>query len=118
MGASLLALDKSIYYRKQPNHWLKLGQQVPKNPRHCRRHNWGPAQFKSLPQYSQNSAPFVDQSLKYNSSLRVVKNVYASTMRENRLNALLLHFIHKGIALDCNAIIDDYAKRQGHPTRI
>ena len=32
-------------------------------------------------------------------------------MRENGLNAFLLHFIHKGIALDCNAIIDDYAKR-------
>ena len=40
-----------------------------------------------------------------------MKNVYASTMRENRLNALLLHFIYKGIALDYNAIIDDYAKR-------
>ena len=91
--------------------WLKLGLQIPKNSRHCKRHNWGPAQFKPLPQYSHNSAPFVDQSLKCNSLLRSVKNVYASTMRENRLNALLLHFIHKGIALDYNAIIDDYAKR-------
>ena len=40
--------------------------------------------------------------------MRFVKNVYVSTMRENGLNALLLHFIHKDIALDCN---DDYAKR-------
>ena len=40
-----------------------------------------------------------------------MKNVYASTMRENRLNALLLHFIYKGITLDYNAIIDDFAKR-------
>ena len=90
------------------NHWLKLGLQVPKNRRHCKRHNWGPALFKPLPQYSHNSAPFDDQSLKCNSSVRFVKNVYVSTMRENGLNALLLHFIHKDIALDCN---DDYAKR-------
>ena len=46
-----------------------------------------------------------------NSSLRFVKNVYRSTMREERLNALLLLFIHKDIALDYAAIIDDYAKR-------
>ena len=43
--------------------------------------------------------------------VRFVRNVYSSTMREKCLNALLLHFIHKGIALDYNAIIDDYAKR-------
>ncbi|XP_068723373.1 52 kDa repressor of the inhibitor of the protein kinase-like [Montipora capricornis] len=46
-----------------------------------------------------------------NSSLRFVKNVYRSTTREERLNALLLLFIHKDIALDYAAIIDDYAKR-------
>ena len=103
--------QKRYFYRKPLNQWLKLGLQVPKNPRHCKRHNWGPAQFKPLPQYSHNSAPFDDQSLKFNSSVRFVKNVYVSTMRENGLNALLLHFIHKGIALDCNAIIDDFAKR-------
>ena len=40
--------------------WLKLGIQVPKNPRHCKGQNWGPAQFKPLPQYSHNSAPSVD----------------------------------------------------------
>ena len=39
---------------------LKLGLQVPKDPRDCKRHNWGPAQFKPLPQYSHNSAPSVD----------------------------------------------------------
>ena len=46
-----------------------------------------------------------------NSSLRFVKNVYRSTTREECLNALLLLFIHKDIALDYAAIIDDYAKR-------
>ena len=39
---------------------LKLGLQIPKDPRHCKRHNWGPAQSKPLPQYSHNSAPSVD----------------------------------------------------------
>ena len=47
----------------------------------------------------------------FNSSLRFVKNVYQSTMREERLNALLLLFIHKDIALDYAAIVDDYPKR-------
>ncbi|XP_068680734.1 52 kDa repressor of the inhibitor of the protein kinase-like [Montipora foliosa] len=46
-----------------------------------------------------------------NSSLRFVKNVYRSTMREESLNALLLLFIHKDIALDYAAIVDGYAKR-------
>ena len=46
-----------------------------------------------------------------NSSLRFVKNVYRSTMREESLNALLLLFIYKDMALDYAAIIDDYAKR-------
>jgi len=46
-----------------------------------------------------------------NSSLRFVKSGFRSTMREDRLNALLLLFIHKDIALDYDAIIDDYAKR-------
>ena len=43
--------------------------------------------------------------------MRFVKNVYRSTMREEHLNALLLLFIHKDIALDYAAIVDDYAKR-------
>ena len=32
-------------------------------------------------------------------------------MREEHLNALLLLFIHKDIAFDYAAIVDDYAKR-------
>ena len=46
-----------------------------------------------------------------NSSLRFVKSCFRSTMREDRLNALSLLFIHKDVALDYDAIIDDYAKR-------
>ena len=46
-----------------------------------------------------------------NSSLRLVMSGFRSTMREDRLNVLLLLFIHKDVALDYYAIIDDYAKR-------
>ena len=46
-----------------------------------------------------------------NSSLYFVKSGFRITMREDRLNTLLLLFIHKDIALDYDAIIDDYAKR-------
>jgi len=46
-----------------------------------------------------------------NSSLRFVKNVYRSTMGEERLNALLLFFIHKDIPLNYNAVVDECAKR-------
>ena len=46
-----------------------------------------------------------------NSSLRFVKSCFRGTMREDRLNALSLLFIHKDVALDYDAIIDDYAKR-------
>ena len=45
-----------------------------------------------------------------NSSLCFVKSGFRSTTRESHLNALLL-FIHKDIALDYDAITDDYAKR-------
>ena len=44
------------------------------------------------------------------SSLRLVKSGFRSTMREDRLNALLLLFVHKDIALDYDVIIDDDAK--------
>ena len=44
-----------------------------------------------------------------NSSLYFVKSGFRSTMREDHLNALLL-FIHKDIALDYDAITDDYDK--------
>ena len=46
-----------------------------------------------------------------NSSLRLAKSVFRSSMGEDRLNALLLLFIHKDVALDYDAIIADYAKR-------
>ena len=47
-----------------------------------------------------------------NSSLRYVKNVYRNTMGEDRLNALLLLYVHKDIPLDYNAIVDEYARRE------
>ena len=57
-------------------------------------------------------APVTSATVKRsNSSLRFVKSGFRSTMREDRLNALLLLFIRKDIALNYNAIIDDYAKR-------
>ena len=46
-----------------------------------------------------------------NSSLRLVKSGFRSTMIEDHLNALLLLFIHKDLALDYDAVTDDYAKR-------
>jgi len=46
-----------------------------------------------------------------NSSLHFVKSGFTNIMREDRLNTLLLLFIHKDIALDYDAFIDDYAKR-------
>ena len=47
-----------------------------------------------------------------NSSLRYIKNVYRSTMTEDRLNALL--FIHRDIKLDYDAIVDMYGNRHPH----
>ena len=47
-----------------------------------------------------------------NSSLRYIKNVYRSTMTEDRLNALL--FIHRDITLDYDAIVDMYGNRHPH----
>ena len=46
-----------------------------------------------------------------NSSLRFVKSCYRSSSSEERLNALLLLFIHKDIGLDYNAIVDIFARR-------
>ena len=46
-----------------------------------------------------------------NSSLCYVKNVYRSTMGEDRLNALLLLYIHKDITLDYAAVINIYARK-------
>ena len=44
-----------------------------------------------------------------NSSLRFIKNAYRSTMRLERLNALLLLFIHRDIELDYNKIVGIFA---------
>lgn len=46
-----------------------------------------------------------------NSSLRFVKNLYRTTMTEDRLNALLLLFIHKDIPLEYSAVVDMFASR-------
>ena len=57
-------------------------------------------------------APVTSATVEHSSSsLRFVKSGFRSTMREDRLNTLLLLFVHKDIALDYDAIIDDYAKR-------
>ena len=52
-----------------------------------------------------------------NSSLRTVKSVYRSTIKEERAYALLLLFIHKDIALDYGANVNDYAKRNQRKVR-
>ena len=46
-----------------------------------------------------------------NSSLKLIKNVMRSTMGEDRLNALLLLYVHRDIKLDYDQIIDDYTRR-------
>ncbi|XP_006817510.1 52 kDa repressor of the inhibitor of the protein kinase-like [Saccoglossus kowalevskii] len=51
-----------------------------------------------------------------NSALRYVKNVYRSTMGEDRFNALVLLFVHKDIPLDYGIVIDMYARK--HPRRV
>ncbi|XP_078679498.1 52 kDa repressor of the inhibitor of the protein kinase-like [Branchiostoma floridae x Branchiostoma belcheri] len=51
-----------------------------------------------------------------NSALRFVKNAYRSTMGEDRLNALLLLFVHRDIPLDYDKIVNTYATR--HPRRM
>ena len=59
-------------------------------------------------------APVTSATVEHNSSsLRLVERGFRSTMTEDHLNALLLLFIHKDIALDYDAIIDDDAKRRG-----
>ena len=47
-----------------------------------------------------------------NSALRFVKNDYRSTMSEDRLNALMLLYVHKDIAIDHGAIVDAFARRE------
>ena len=45
-----------------------------------------------------------------NSALKLVKNVYKSKISEDRLNSLILMYVHKDIKLDYNEIIDMYAR--------
>jgi hypothetical protein len=45
------------------------------------------------------------------SSLRFVKTAYRSNMGEDRLNALLLLFIHKDIELNYEKVVDIFARR-------
>ena len=51
-----------------------------------------------------------------NSSLHFVKSYFRSTMGEERLNALLLLFIHRDIPLDYEAAVDEFANR--YPRRM
>jgi hypothetical protein len=51
-----------------------------------------------------------------NSSLRYIKNVFRSTMSEDRFNSLILMFVHKDISLDTERIIDMYSQR--HPRKM
>ncbi|CAC5413021.1 unnamed protein product [Mytilus coruscus] len=46
-----------------------------------------------------------------NSSLKLIKNDLRSTMKEDRINALFLLYVHRDIKLDYDKIIDDYAMR-------
>ena len=51
-----------------------------------------------------------------NSALKYVKTALCSTMGQERLNSLLLLFIHKNISLDYEAIINSFASK--HPRRM
>jgi hypothetical protein len=46
-----------------------------------------------------------------NSSLRFVKTVYRSAMGEERLNVLLLLFVHRDIEVDYNEVVGIFAPR-------
>ena len=49
-----------------------------------------------------------------NSALRYIKNVYRSTMKEDRLNALILLYVHRDIQLDYDRIMDIYSTQHPH----
>ena len=51
-----------------------------------------------------------------NSALKYVKNELRSTMGQDRLNALILLYVHKDIALDYDAIINSFVSK--HPRKI
>ena len=50
------------------------------------------------------------------SSLRFLKTYLRSSMREGRLNGLALLFIHRDIACDVEAVVDEFARR--NPRRL
>ena len=45
------------------------------------------------------------------SAVKIVKSKMQSTMREGRLNALMMLYVHKDIKLNYNKIIDIYANK-------
>ena len=45
------------------------------------------------------------------SALKILKSKMQSTMREGRLNALMMLYVHKDIKLNYNKIIDIYANK-------
>lgn len=51
-----------------------------------------------------------------NSALKHVKSVLRSTMGQDRLNGLILMYVHRGIHLNYDRVIDIYARR--HPRRM
>ena len=51
-----------------------------------------------------------------NSTLKFIKNPYRNSMKQDRLTALILLYIHRDISLDYDKIIDIYATR--HPRRM
>ena len=51
-----------------------------------------------------------------NSAMKLVKSVLLSTKQQDRLNGLLLMYVHKDIHLDYDAIIDKYSTK--HPRRM
>ena len=51
-----------------------------------------------------------------NASLKFIKSLHRSTMKEDGLNALLLLFVHREIGLDLDRIVNTYDTR--HPRRM
>ena len=51
-----------------------------------------------------------------NSAIELVKTVMRSTMGQDRMNALVLLFVHKDIIVDYADVIDKYSRK--HPIRM
>ena len=66
--------------------------------------------------YSTNSSSYQCKSRKIEFCFRHVKADFRSMIGEERLNALLLLYIHRDISLDFDKIIDMYASR--YPKRM